>query len=284
MTLSSQPLSLPLLIDPGQLAAVLPTDADQLLILDTSSAANYARFHVPGAIHIEPKALQRGTAPAPGKLPTVEQLNELFCGVGLSADKHVIVYDDEGGGWAGRLIWTLDAIRHHRASYLNGGLAAWVNEGHPTETTANIGTATDFSASIDNSVIAEIDDILPNLGGDHFAIWDARSAAEHDGSKVVAKRGGHIPGAVNIDWLELMDRERNMRLVDLDQLQQRLNAVGLSKDKHIVTHCQTHHRSGLSYLAMKILGYPNIKGYHGSWSEWGNRDDTPVATGAEKNA
>ena len=69
-----------------------------------------------------------------------------------------------------------------------------------------------------------------------------------------------------------------MRLVDLAGLQKRLDQLGLSADKDIVTHCQTHHRSSLSWLVMKILGYPSARGYHGSWGEWGNRDDTPIET------
>ncbi|WP_338043310.1 sulfurtransferase [Oceanicoccus sagamiensis] len=269
--------SLPLLMEAEQLTKLLATDEHKLLILDTSSAENHAKHHIPGAIHIEPKALQCGTPPYPGQLPSVEQLTEMFSRVGLSDDKHVIAYDDEGGGWAGRLIWTLDVLGHKNYSYLNGGLAAWVNEDHPIQTSINTAQASDYQVTIHPAPIAEVEDIIPNLGTDNFAIWDARSAGEHNGSKVLTKRGGHIPGAVNIDWLELMDRDRNMRLVNLEQLQQRLDALGLSKDKQIVTHCQTHHRSGLSYLAMKILGYPNIKGYHGSWSEWGNREDTPIA-------
>jgi thiosulfate/3-mercaptopyruvate sulfurtransferase len=268
--------TLPLLIEADELAALLASEQHSLLILDTSSSDNYHKHHIPGAIHIDPKSLQCGTAPTPGKLPSIEQLSALFSRVGLTADKHVIAYDDEGGGWAGRLIWTLDVLGHRHYSYLNGGLHAWVNEGHPTETTINQGAAVNYQVTLDTKSIAEIDDIVPKLGSDQFAIWDARSKAEYEGSKVLAQRGGHIPGAINIDWLELMDRENNLRLVNLQQLQQRLNALGLSKDKQIVTHCQTHHRSGLTYLAMKILGYPNIKAYHGSWSEWGNRNDTPI--------
>ena len=267
---------LPLLIEAEQLAEIIAAGDSKLLILDTSSADNYRQHHVPGAVHIEPKLLQCGTAPVPGKLPSTEQLSALFSRVGLTADTHVIAYDDEGGGWAGRLIWTLDVLGHRRSSYLNGGLYTWVNEGHPTETTNNPGSPSDFNAVVDSCVIAEIEDILPNLGRNNFAIWDARSAGEYDGSRVMAQRGGHIPGAVNLDWVNLMDRQRNMRLVDLESLQQQLNTLGLSKDKQIVTHCQTHHRSGLSYLAMKILGYTDIKAYHGSWSEWGNRKDTPI--------
>jgi thiosulfate/3-mercaptopyruvate sulfurtransferase len=267
-------MDLPLLLEPEQLETVLGNE--NLLILDVSNAANYAKFHVPGAIHIPPSSLVCGIKPATGKLPSAEQLSALFSAVGLTADKHVIAYDDEGGGWAGRLIWTLDVLGHKKYSYLNGGLHSWVNEGHSSEQTPNSGTPSNFTASINHEPIIEAEDIIAQLGNDKMGIWDARSAEEHAGSKVVSLRGGRIPGAKNIDWLELMDRDRNLRLIDLEQLQQRMDTLGLSKDKTIVTHCQTHHRSGLSYLAMKLLDYPSIKGYHGSWSEWGNREDTPI--------
>ncbi len=270
-------MNLPLLLQPEQLADLLKSASNELLILDTSSTANYEKHHIPGAIHIEPKSLQCGTAPTPGKIPSNEQLSSLFSSVGLQPDKHVIVYDDEGGGWAGRLIWTLDVLGHQHYSYIDGGLRSWVNEGYPIESMSSQASASHYVASINREPIAEIEDITANLSSDDFAVWDARSAEEYSGVKVLAKHGGHIPGAVNIDWLELMNPNNNLRLVDLETLQQRLNDVGLRKTKTIVTHCQTHHRSGLTYLVMKILGYPAIKGYHGSWSEWGNLDTTPIS-------
>jgi thiosulfate/3-mercaptopyruvate sulfurtransferase len=76
-----------------------------------------------------------------------------------------------------------------------------------------------------------------------------------------------------------MDKEHNLRLLPLTVIQTMLTERGLTPDKNIVTHCQSHHRSGLTYLVAKILGYPSIKGYHGSWSEWGNLDHTPFDTG-----
>lgn len=270
----SKPSPLTLLIEPEQLLAQLGNS--NVLILDVSNTANYAKHHVPGAIHIPPSSLQCGTAPVPGKLPSAERLTQLFSMVGLSADQHVVVYDDEGGGWAGRLIWTLDVLGHTHYSYLNGGLHAWVNEGHTTESGSCTITSSDFQAHINPDPIASLEHVLATLPDADTAIWDARSEQEYEGTKVFAKHGGHIPGAINIDWLELIDRDYNMRLIDLEQLQTRLNTLGLGQDKQIITHCQTHHRSGLTYLAMKILGYPRIKAYDGSWSEWGNRDDTPI--------
>lgn len=275
-------IDLPLLLEAEQLAEYLTQGEidDNFLILDVCTPENYAKHHIPTAVHIAPQALQAGTPPVPGKLPSTAQLESLFSRVGLSANKHVIVYDDEGGGWAGRLIWTLDVMGHKNYSYLNGGLHAWLNEDHPCETKENKGNITDYRVTLNAKPIAEIDDILSKLGSSDFAVWDARSAEEFDGRKILAERAGHIPGAIHFDWLDLMDRERNMRLVDLEELQRKLDEMGLSKTKEIVTHCQTHHRSGLTYLTMKILGYPNIKGYDGSWSEWGNREDTPIEQGA----
>lgn len=272
----------PLLIEASQLADSL--HEPKLLILDTSSADNYAKHHVPGAIHIAPAALQCGVKPAVGKLPAPDQLQALFSRVGLTADKHVIVYDDEGGGWAGRLIWTLDVIGHRNYSYLNGGLQAWLSGGHPSEDVANLPPPSEIDITIDSTPIAEIEDFINLLGNSQLGIWDARSPEEYRGEKVLAQRGGHIPGAVNLDWLELIDNGNDMRLKNLSALQARLDHIGLSADKTIITHCQTHHRSGLSYLLMKILGYPHIKGYHGSWGEWGNREDTPIELGSTPTA
>lgn len=264
----------PLLIEASQLADSL--HEPKLLILDTSSADNYAKHHVPGAVHIAPAELQCGIKPAVGKMPAPDQLQLLFSRVGLTPDKHVIVYDDEGGGWAGRLIWTLDVIGHRNYSYLNGGLQAWLSGGHPSEDVANLPPPSEIEITIDSTPIAEIEDFINLLGNSQLGIWDARSPEEYRGEKVLAQRGGHIPGAVNLDWLELIDNGNDMRLKNLSALQARLDHIGLSADKTIITHCQTHHRSGLSYLLMKILGYPHIKGYHGSWGEWGNREDTPI--------
>ena len=102
-----------------------------------------------------------------------------------------------------------------------------------------------------------------------------RSAQEHLGEKVLADRGGCIPGAANIDWLELIDHSRALQLKPLPLIKQMMNEAGLDGSKKIITHCQTHHRSGLSYLVGKLLGMP-IAAYDGSWSEWGNRNDTPI--------
>lgn len=262
---------LPILVQPSELEACL--DDDRIIVIDLCRDDIYSQYHLPGAIHVAPQEIIAGTQPAVGKLPAPAKLESLLSRIGYSPDKHYVVYDDEGGGWAGRFIWTLDVIGHKGSSYLDGGLIAWAAEGRPMTAAVPVIEPVDVSVQIDRSVIVSKEDILAHLDDPDTVIWDARSPEEHAGVKVVAARGGHIPGAINLDWLELMDRERNLRL--REDLAEYVGRRGFNAEQHIITHCQTHHRSGLTYLAGKILGF-DIRAYDGSWSEWGNDPSTPV--------
>ena len=265
---------LPLIIEPAELRAQL--DDPRLLIIDLCSEPSYREGHVPGAIYLPFQAMLSGQPPTPGRLPSLDQLTQLFRALGLGPDRHVVVYDDEGGGWAGRMIWTLDVIGHRAYSYLNGGRRAWLADDGEMQTTINEPTPNhDLALAIDTAPIAEIPDILAGLEQPDFAVWDARGPLEYSGEKVLAQKGGHIPGAINCEWTQLMDPERQLRI--RTDAEARLAALGLTRDQRIVTHCQTHHRSGFTYLVGKSLGF-DIRGYHGSWSEWGNHPDTPVET------
>lgn len=263
--------SLPLLIEADTLNQHLGDP--NLLIVDLCSQDSYLAGHIPGAQYVAPTSLMCGQPPAAGKIPDISILDALFERLGLTPDTHIVAYDDEGGGWAGRFIWTLDAIGHKHYSYLNGGIHAWRSAGLPLATESTARTSVPQQLSLDKDVVIEVEDILNQLGSDNFVVWDARSPQEYRGEKVLARKGGHIPGAINCEWTSMMDPQRDLRIRE-DALQ-RLTALGFNKQQSIVTHCQSHHRSGFTYLLGKILGF-NIRGYHGSWSEWGNHADTPV--------
>ena len=268
----SQP-SLPLILEPARLEAHL--NNDNLLIVDLCNAQLYAQVHVPGSVNIAPQHLIAGVPPATGKLPARKQLEDLFALLGYTGKEHIVVYDDEGGGWAGRFIWTLDVIGHRQYSYLDGGIHAWLKEGHPVESTVNTVTPSSVSLTIDESPVASRNYIITHLEDANVAIWDARSPAEFSGEKVLAARGGHIPGAINFEWTNAMDPEKNYRI--RENLLETLASLGITPEKEIITYCQTHHRSGFTYLLAKALGFKAIKAYDGSWSEWGNLPDTPIA-------
>ena len=265
---------LPLLLEAAELAESL--NNPDILVVDLCRSETFAQAHLPGAVHIEPASLVSGLKPATGRLPEKARLDALFSGIGYSPEKHIIAYDDEGGGWAGRFIWTLDVIGHKKSSLLNGGLHAWLAGGYPTTKDVTVPASVETDIIITTDVIAEKEDVLNAISDPDTVIWDARSAEEHAGTKVFAARGGHIPGAINLDWLLTMDRQNHLKLTtDLDDL---LAAKGISQAKRIITHCQTHHRSGLTYFIGKLKGF-QIKAYHGSWSEWGNDPTTPIETG-----
>jgi len=265
---------LPLLIESEQLEPLL--GHSNLLILDLSQSQHYRRYHVPGAIHLPYMELMGQEQPAPGKLPSVERLTALFSRLGLQDDMHVVAYDDEGGGWAGRLLWTLDVIGHKRYSYLNGGIHAWVKHKMPLQSEKQLPEPTEYVVELDNTASVDKTYLINNLERDNLVVWDARSPEEYTGVKIFAARGGHMPGAVNYEWTRAMDSMDGLRIRDLETIRAELADLGLTADKEIVTHCQSHHRSGFTYLLGKILGFENIKAYPGSWSEWGNDAETPI--------
>jgi thiosulfate/3-mercaptopyruvate sulfurtransferase len=263
-------------LEPDAVADLPETDT---LLVQVTSSALFEQAHIPGAVLIEPAELVCGIPPASGKLPSTAQIAATLSRVGYQPDQRIIAFDDEGGGWAGRLFWTLDVIGHHDWAYLDGGLHAWHAAGLPLAQGASApAPAEPCEITVDTAPIAEIPDVMAAIDDADSVIWDVRSAEEYAGLRSGSARRGHIPGAVNLDWELLKDANRQLRLIDnLDDV---AASLGLLQAKQIITHCQTHHRSGLSYLVGRLLGL-NIKAFHGSWAEWGNDPNTPITNPSE---
>ena len=248
------------------------------LVVDLSNQDHFNRAHIPGAIHIDYALLIDGRKPAPGQVPDRTQLERLANALGVRPDLHVISCDDEGGGRAARLLWTLHLIGHRRASIIDGGMTAWHGLGLPTTadpTTPSI-TVTTSTPGYDPNVLADRTYVLTHLHDGDVVLLDARSPAEFAGDDVRAERGGHIPGACNINWLDTIDATNHRRLQCVNRLRALLENTGISPAKEIIVYCQPHHRSAHTYAMLKHLGYQRVRGYAGSWAEWGNDPTTPV--------
>lgn len=267
--------TLPPLVEPAELA---PLPRSGVLVVHIAAATAYQLAHLPGAVLVEPRSLVAGAPPVPGDLPEPARLQALFGAIGYRGDEHIVAYDDEGGGWAGRFLWTLDVIGHPSWSYLNGGILAWQAEGLPLQQgAATMPAPTTPSLTLQRGPVAELADVLDAIGDPDQLIWDVRSAEEYRGEKSGSHRAGHIPTARNLDWELLKDPARQWRLTANPKAL--LDAHGIDLGKRVITHCQTHHRSGLAYLLARLLGAREVRAYAGSWAEWGARNDTPVVTG-----
>ena len=266
-----------LLIQPQWLAEHL-NDAD-LRIVDLCKPDRYAEHHVPGAVHLPYDELVVKNPPVGGLLPGREAFAASMGGLGIDNGHHVVAYDEEGGGRASRLIWSLHAYGHTRASLLDGGATAWHQEGYPLTADGDAPEPSAFEATLNEAVIADYDYILEHLQQPGVALLDARSLEEYTGVRRNAEHGGHIPGAKRLEWTELMDRDRNLRLKPAEEIQAQLVHLGIDAAQEVIVYCQTHHRSALNYVALRRLGFTRVRGYHGSWSDWGNRPGAPVATG-----
>lgn len=267
-------LDLPLLIEPAELAARLGDP--RIRVIDVNPPNVYLRAHVPGAIPLEYARIVAQRPPATAVLPDAAQLAQVLGSLGLTPEHHVVAYDDEGNGRASRFLWTLDAVGHRGASLLNGGLRAWLAEGQATESGPGAASPTQYPVQLRGDVVANKDYILAHLRDPDVLLLDTRTPEEYSGDMKRAERAGHIPGAVNFHWTDAMDPARHLRLKPPAELRRALAAIGATPDKEIITYCQTHHRSAHTYMVLKSLGYPRIRGYPGSWSEWGNLPDTPV--------
>ena len=267
---------LPLLLETSELRQRLGREG--VLIVDLSQAQVHQQYHIPGAVHLDYGRIISHQPPTVGLLPDAAHLAATFSSLGIRPDSHVVAYDEEGGGKAARLLWTLEVCGHAQGSLLNGGLHAWLSEDHPITNLPREVVGGDFKVALNEHALADQAYVLSHLGRADVAIVDARSPAEYRGEDVRTRRGGHIPGAVNIEWTRVHDHRRHLRLKSEDDLHHIFQAAGITPEKQIITYCQSHHRSALIYFTLKYLGYPRVKGYPGSWSDWGNSADTPIET------
>ncbi len=267
-------VELPLVLQPQELVQHL--DDENVLVIDVRILDTCVDGHISGAVSLPYPDLLRADGVVKGLLPSAKHLSALFSRIGLTPETHVVAYDDDSGTAASRLLWTLDIVGHRSFSLLNGGFAAWDDASFPITNNITPGKASSYRVGSIGKELVEYDTVLLNTRNPNVVILDARSKAEFAGEDVRAKRGGHIPGAVNLEWIDATDPYDNFRIRNEEELRSIFLSQGVTPDKEIIVYCQTHHRSSHTYIMLKHLGYPQISAYVGSWAEWGNHPTVPI--------
>jgi thiosulfate/3-mercaptopyruvate sulfurtransferase len=263
-----------LLTAPAALKDALESAAKPLVI-DLRPAEDFAAGHVPGAVHLDLWGVSLVDTD-PGPLNAfMWMIDHLFNLRGVDANTPVVVYDEQSGMRAARAFWFLEYFGHQHVQVLDGGFTAWTNGGMPVTQQASRPPKSAWTGTPQPQTIATWRDVRDRLGNPGTVILDTRSDEEYHGTLVRARRGGAIPGAVHIEWSRNLDP--NGAFKPASELRAMYEAAGVTPDKEVVTYCQGGYRAAHAYLALRLLGYPRVRNYTGSWKEWGDREELPIA-------
>lgn len=248
-------------------------DAD-LKVVDVRVGEDYAMGHVPGALHFSVYGVNTyDTDDAP--LKSFTHMWAFLLGLrGVTASDTIVVYDEISGMSAARAFWFLEYLGHSDVHLLDGGYGAWRGAGMEIARDAHTPKASSFEYQTVRERVATYQDMLDAIDVSDKVILDTRSEKEWLGTDRRAARGGTIPSAVHLDWVNHLTPDG--RLKSAGELQKMFDARGITADREVLAFCNTGYRSAHAYLVLRMLGYPRVRNYVGSWQEWGNRESCPV--------
>lgn len=253
-------------------------DDPKVRVIDCDEFIAYFRLHITGAAGIPFHHYLKGADEV--HLMDAGEFAKRMGSLGISNDTTVVAYDSFGGLYAARLWWALDHFGHTDCKVLNGGFRKWFLEGRALTPDASRPAPAEFKVRLGRDNMCDIDDVRVAIGREDIVIWDTRARAEYTGEdRRTNKRVGHIPGVAQLEWLEMTAAPtRSGLLLPADEIQAKLDAVGITSEKTVYTHCQAGIRAAHAMFVLELMGHRKAKVYDASWAEWGNRDDTPIVT------
>ena len=256
-----------MLIETNELEKILSDP--NLILIDARSFKEYLEGHIPGAVNLDLFAFHWIDTSESGLEAFHKQVKQLFSFCGITNEKKVVFYDNQSSMLASRGVWLLMYFSHSDTHMLNGGFQKWSKENRISEIKTNNFISSKFSGKTKPEILTGFEYIRDNLG--QLTIIDARSPQEYDGRVIRAAKGGHIPNSYNVDFQLNISEDGTLK--NDDELRK---LYPFSKDAQIVTYCQGAYRAANTFLALKKIGFKNVRVYLGSWGEWGNKTELPV--------
>ena len=265
-----------LLVTPRALAAMVDqtTATPRPLVLDLRPPDAYVAGHVPGAIHLDLWGVSLiDTDPAPLKA-FMWMIEHVLAIHGVEASTPVVVYDEQSGVRAARAFWFLEYFGHPSVQMLDGGFNAWIAAGLPGHARGRAG-----AARANGPAFATIRRSPPGATAHRTRPRRDRHPRHPHGRRILgttvrAKRGGAVPGAVHIEWTRNLTPSGDFK--PAAELKKMYDDAGVTPDREVITYCQGGYRAAHSYVALRLLGYPRVRIYVGSWKEWGDREELPI--------
>jgi|SRR5215212_1840819 len=246
-----------------------------LRVVDMSPVSLYAAGHVPGAISLEWQRLALVDTSEPSVEAWRGEVQAILGELGIAPEHTVVIYD-EGSLFAARLFWVLEQLGHAQVKVLDGGMPAWQAAGLAVSAEISVLPPATYVANPRPELLAGWAEVLDKLSRQDTVLLDVRSLAEFRGEDVRATRGGHIPGAVNVPFTDNAQPDPPRYFKPAPELLGTYAALGVTPNKQVIVYCSSGVRASIGYLTLRLLGYPNVKVYTGSWEEWGNRLDLPI--------